>query len=74
MKRLDLSEREAVVLALLAMTGATAFDTEAAMVTEIGRRFQVRFGVQITGPDVVRVLDKIKSLISRDEDVVVDDG
>lgn len=56
------------------MTGATAFDSEAAMVTEIGRRFHVRFGVQITGPDVVRVLDKIKSLISRDEDVVVDDG
>jgi len=70
-KGLALNDREAVVLAMLAMTGATAFDTPVG--TQVAERFSKKFGVKITNDDVVAVLDKVKSLvtISGDEDVVI---
>ena len=71
MKALLLNNHEAVVLAMLAMTGATAFDTPIG--AQIAERFAKKFGTKITNDDVVAVLDKVKSLVtvSGDEDVAV---
>ena len=70
---LELSGREAVTLAALALTGATAFDSSSPMTIGIRDRFSTRFGVYISDGDIVSVISKIKSLISRDEDVVIDE-
>lgn len=70
---LELSAREAATLAALTLTGATAFDSSSPLTEGIRARFSERFGVAITDADVVSVLSKIKFLMSRDEDVVIDE-
>lgn len=70
---LELSEREAATLAALTLTGATAFDSSSPLTAGIRGRFSARFGIDITDADIVAVVSKIRSLMSRDDDVVIDE-
>jgi hypothetical protein len=70
---LELSERQVATLVMLTLTGATAFDSSSPLAAGIRARLSQQFGVDISDADIVSVVSKIKSLVSRDEDVVIDD-
>ena len=70
---LSLSPKQAVTLTMLTMIGATAFDSKSALSSEVRRKFAEKFGVDIGDKDIADVVSITKSLLTRDDDVVVDD-
>ena len=74
MKRLSLSEKEAVALALLTMTGATAFDTPGSVAKRLRAAIEKKFGIEIDGETLASVVTKVRNLVTESghEEVFVD--
>lgn len=74
-KTLHLTDAEAVTLSMLALVGATAFDSRSPLAGEQRRRFERKFSVTITDADIVSVINKARNLVTigGDEDVVIGD-
>ena len=72
-RTLSLSPRQSVTLTMLTMIGATAFDSKSMLSSEVRKKFAEKFGVDISDKDIADVVSITKSLLTGDEDVVVDD-
>jgi hypothetical protein len=70
--RLDLTQKEALVLTLVTGVGATAFDSPLGQ--DFHQRFERKFNVTISGDDIANIIHKVRSLTqpSGTEEVEID--
>jgi hypothetical protein len=67
---LMMTAEERVAMAMLVMVGASAFDVESSVGSEVKRRFSSVFGVEIGDEVIAAVVEKVRASMTSGVDAV----